>query len=42
LVYIHIPLCITQYFNLDTYDKDSKHNIDFIPNLLTDDGTSTS
>jgi len=41
-VYIHTPLCSTQYFNLDTYDENSKNDKDSIPDLLTDDRTSTS
>jgi len=29
-------------FNLDAYAKDSQRDTDFIPDLLTDAGTSTS
>jgi len=40
-VYRHTPLPNAQCFNLDTYAKDRKHHRDFIPDLLTDEGTST-
>jgi len=40
-VYIHTPLSSTQFLNLDSYAKDRKHNKDFIPDLRTDEGTST-
>jgi len=40
-VYIHTPLPNTQFFNLNAYVKDSKHNKDIISDLLTDEGTST-
>ena len=34
-VYIHSPLPNTQFFNHNPYAKDSKHNKDFIPDLLS-------
>jgi len=40
-VYIHIPLSCTQLFNLDPYAKNCMLDIDFIPDLLTDEGPST-
>jgi len=40
-LYLYSPLLNTQYFDLQAYAKDCKHNQDFIPDLLTDDGTST-
>ena len=40
-VYIHTPLPSAQIFNWDAYAKDHKRDRDFIPNFLTDEGTST-
>jgi len=40
-VYIHTPLPSAQFFNLDAYGKDRKHDSAFNPDLLTDEGTST-
>jgi hypothetical protein len=40
-VYIHSPLPDTPSVNSDKYAKDCKHNLDVIPNLLTDERTST-
>jgi len=40
-VYIHTPLPNAQFLNLDAYAKDCKRDKDFIPDLLTDEGTST-
>jgi len=40
-VYIHTPLPIDQFLNLDAYAKDRKSDRDFNPDLVTDDGTST-
>jgi len=40
-VYIHTPLPRSQLFDLDAYSKDRKHVKDFIPDLLTEEGTST-
>jgi len=40
-VYIHTPLPCTQFFNHDAYTEDHKHNKDFNPYLLTDEGPST-
>jgi len=40
-VYIHTPLPSAQFFNLYAYVKDRKCDKDFIPDLLTDKGTST-
>jgi len=40
-VYIHTPLPSAQFFNLDAYAKDCKHDKDFNPDMLTDEGTST-
>ena len=40
-VYIHTSLPNSQIFNLDAYAKDCKRNKDFIPDLLTDEATST-
>jgi len=39
--YSHAPLPSAQFFNLDAYAKDSKHNKDCNPDLLPDEGTST-
>jgi len=39
--YIHTPLHSTQLFNLGVYAKDRERNEDFIPDLLTNEGTST-
>jgi len=33
-VYMHTPLASTQWFNLDAYTKNRKHDKDFVPNLL--------
>jgi len=40
-VYIHTSPASAQFFNLDAYAKDCKHDTDFNPDLLTDEGTST-
>jgi len=40
-VYIHTSFPSAQFFNLDAYAKDPKHNKDINPDLLTDKGTST-
>jgi len=40
-VYIHTLLPSPQFSNLDPYAKDHLHDIDFIPDLLTDEGPST-
>jgi len=40
-VYIHTPLPNAQFFNLDAYAEDRKRDKDFIPDLLTDERTST-
>jgi hypothetical protein len=40
-VYTHIPLPNAQWFKLDAYAHNSKDERDCIPNLLTDEGTST-
>jgi len=40
-VYIHTPLPSAHFFILDSYAKDCKHDKDFNPDLLTDEGTST-
>jgi len=39
-VYIHTPLPNAQSFNLDAYAKYRKCDKDYIPDLLTDEGTS--
>jgi len=39
--YIHTPLPNGRFFNLDAYAKDRKRDKDFIPDLLTDEVTST-
>jgi len=39
--YLHAPLPNVQCFNHDAYAKDSKHDKDSIPDLLTEEGTST-
>jgi len=39
--FIPTPIPKAQIFNLDSYAKDRKQNEDFIPDLLTDEGTST-
>jgi len=39
--YYHAPLPGAQFFNHDTYAKDSEHNEDCIPDLPNDEGTST-
>jgi len=41
-IYIHTPLPNAQCFNHDAYAKDCKPGKDFIPDLLTDQGPSTS
>jgi len=41
-MYLHAPLPNAQFFNLDAYAKDRKHDKDCISDLLTDEGTSTS
>jgi len=38
-IYTHLPSA--QFFNLDAYAKGRKHGEDFIPDLLTGEGTST-
>jgi len=40
-VNIHAPLPNAEFFNLDAYAKDHKHEKDFIPDLLTNHGPST-
>ena len=40
-VYIHTPLPSAQWFNVDAYAKDCKRDTHFIPDLMTDEGTST-
>jgi len=40
-VYIHTPLPGDQFMNHDVYAKDRKRDIDFDPDLLTDEETST-
>ena len=40
-LYIPSPLPNAQFVNLDAYPKDLKCNKDYIPDLLTDEGTST-
>ena len=40
-VYIHTPLPNAQFLNLDAFAKDWKRDEDCIPDLLTDEGTST-
>jgi len=40
-VYIPTPLTNDQFSNLDVYAKDCKHDKDFNPDLLTDEGTTT-
>jgi len=39
-VYIHTPLSSAGFFNLDPYGKDRMGDKDFIPGLLTDEGSS--
>jgi hypothetical protein len=34
-VYMHSPLPTTKFFNHNAFAKDSKHNKDLIPNLLS-------
>ena len=41
-VYIQTPLPNAEFFNFDANAKDSKHDKDFIPDLLTDERTSTA
>jgi len=41
-VHIHTPLHSCRLLNLDPYPKDHMHDIDSIPDLLTDDGPSRS
>jgi len=40
-VYIHTPVPCAGFFNLDPYAKDRMQDKDFIPDLLTDEGSST-
>jgi hypothetical protein len=40
-VHIHSPLPNAQFFNLDIYTKNCKHNKVSIPDLLTDRGPYT-
>ena len=40
-VYIHTPLASAQIFNHDAYATDRKCDTDFVPDLLTAEGTST-
>jgi len=40
-VYTHTPVPNAQLLNLDAYVKDRKRNKDFIPDLLTEEVTST-
>jgi len=40
-LYIHTSISSAEFFNPDSYGKDSKRNKDFIPDLLTDEGPST-
>jgi len=40
-VYIHTPLSNAQFFNLCAYAKNRNRHKEFIPDLLTDEGTST-
>jgi len=40
-VYIHIPLPNAQFVNRNAFAKDCKCDQDFIPDLLTDEGTTT-
>jgi len=40
-VYIRTPLPNAQFFNLDAYSKNRKRDKDSIPDLLTDERTST-
>jgi len=40
-VYIYTPLPSVQFFNHDAYAKDCKCDKDFVPDLLTDEETST-
>jgi len=39
--YSHAPLPCDEFFNLNAYAKDRKHYKDCIPDLRTDEGTST-
>jgi len=41
-VYIHTPLPCVQFFNFDTYTKDQKHDKNWNPDLLTNEGPSTN
>jgi len=40
-LYIHTPLLSRQFFNFGPYAKDRMRDKDFIPDLLTDAGSST-
>jgi len=40
--YLHALLSNAQFLNVDAYSKDSKHNQDLIPDLWTNEGTSTA
>ena len=40
-VYIHSPVPLAQLFNHDAYAKDRKRDMDFDPDLLTDEETSS-
>jgi len=40
-VYSHVPVPHAQFCNFDAYAKDSNRDKDFIPDLLTDERTST-
>jgi hypothetical protein len=40
-VFNHIPILSMEFFNLDAYTMDHKHNQDLIPYLLTDDRPCT-
>jgi len=40
-MYIHTPFPSSKFLHLDAYAKDLKHDKDFDPDLLTDEGTST-
>ena len=39
--YLQAPVPNAHFFNLDAHAKDSKRDKDFIPDLRTDEGTST-
>jgi len=40
-VYIHTPLPNVQFYNLNAYGKDHKWDLDFIPDLQTNEETFT-